>query len=104
MYDRLIAADCAAVPCLIERIVDTAQMPDPRESPLYQGFVVGDAALFMASIITGRSFEESLPAEVRARFPDEGVYAYFAFVRKRANREAIRADWRRWLAVHPGCR
>lgn len=103
-YDGLVAGGCSLVPCLVERIVDTREMPDPRQAPLVPGFTVGDAALFMVSELTGRSFEESLPNRVRARIPDEGVYAYFRFVATRANREAIRGDWRRWLAAHPQCR
>lgn len=103
-YDGLVAAGCSVVPCLVERIVDTREMADPRQAPIFMGFRVGDAALFMLSRITGRSFEESLPPAVRARIPDEGVYAYFGYAQKRGNRERIRADWRRWLAAHPACR
>jgi hypothetical protein len=103
-YDGLVAGGCSLVPCLVERIVDTREMPDPRQAPIFAGFTVGDAALFMASELTGRSFEESLPTKVRSRIPEEGVYAYFRFVATRANREAIRADWRRWLAAHSECR
>jgi hypothetical protein len=103
-YDGLVAGGCSLVPCLIERIADTRGMPDPRQAPLWLDFKVGDAALFVLTRITGRSFEESLPAPVRARFPNQGVQAYFAYAAKRGSRAAIRADWRRWLAAHPQCR
>jgi hypothetical protein len=103
-YDDLIAQGCAAVPCLVETIGSGKRMADPRQAPIFAGFRVGDAALFLAARITGRPFEESLPAEVRKRIPADGVQAYFEYVDGTSRRQSIRDDWRRWLAAHPRCR
>lgn len=103
-YDELIAAGCAAVPCLVETIGSGRRMADPRQAPIFPGFRVGDAALFMAARITGRPYDESLPAEVRKRIAAEGVRAYFEYVDGTSRRQSIRDEWRRWLAAHPECR
>jgi hypothetical protein len=97
VYNGLMAAGKEAVPCLIERITDTTKMRDPRKEPHYSDLRVGDAAFFVLLDITKVPFEQMLPEDVRAKIPDQGVYAYFEYVEKAKNRKVLQGRWRGWL-------
>lgn len=96
VYNGLIALKDAAVPCLIGKITDFTRMNDPRQAPVYRDFRVGDAAFFVLLDITKVPFEEMLPAEVRSEMEDEGVYAYFEYIKKDENRKTPQAKWQAW--------
>ena len=97
-YNALIAAGETAIPCLVENLVNTTPMPDPRKAPgLRATYVVADLAGSLLCEITGRPFEDQLPAELRASFDVRGVLVYFEYVEKPENRISLQADWRKWL-------
>ena len=97
-YNALIAAGEAAVPCLIGKVTDARKMRDPRTVPGYVGLEtrVGDVALFVLLDIAKLDFDTILPARVYRDYQDEGMYAYFKFVRKRQNREWLRRRLESW--------
>jgi hypothetical protein len=97
VYNGLIKQGKAALPCLVNRIADTTKMRDPRPDPLYLNFRVGDAAFFLAHQIANVPLEQMLPANVQTRWKEEGVYAYFRYVEKAANRKVLQNKWKIWL-------
>jgi hypothetical protein len=94
VYNELMAAGDAAVPCLIEKITDVGRMHDPRTAPVAADFRVGDLAFILLSRITKVPIEEMLPAEVTREFSERGIYAYFAYVQKSEHRQLIQKRWR----------
>ncbi|NJN63601.1 MAG: hypothetical protein HC882_01145 [Acidobacteria bacterium] len=95
-YLALMNAGEAVVPCLIEKIIDTTPMPDPRMAPKYPGTVVGDIAFFILLEITGTELEGLLPETVRESFRVNGVYAYFDYVANSDNRVQLQQRCRDW--------
>ena len=96
-YNKIVSEGKAVVPCLIDRITDLSPMKDPRSTPTYPNFRVGDLAFFLLIRITGTPFEQMLPASVTGRMKDEGVYAYFKYVQRPSNRRALQNKWQTWL-------
>ena len=101
VYNALMQQGGAAVPCLVARVTDTTKMDDPRLSPKYHDFRVGDMAHIMLARITGVAFEQFLPSEVKAEWQERGVYAYFEYVREEKNRAALQSAWQTWLRQKP---
>jgi len=95
-YLRIMSAGKRAIPCLIDKITDTAPMVDPRMAPAYRGIVVGDIAVFILARITGRRFSEFLPNEAADAYEVEGIYGYFRYVADPTHRQAIQDRWREW--------
>ncbi|MEO8648461.1 MAG: hypothetical protein ABI539_04775 [Acidobacteriota bacterium] len=99
IYDGLMSRGVKAVPCLIERVVDTQVIDDPREGdPHIHGFTVGDAAVFMLMNITGvdEHPEAMLPPKFAKQWDDQGIYSYFSYVEKVRNRKDLQSWWRTW--------
>lgn len=91
VYNELVAVGRPAIPCLIGKIDDTTPMPDPRKAPPNPGGVaVGDVALFMISDVAGVQLEDLLPPAVMKGWPEQGIGAYFAYVRNAENRAALK--------------
>jgi hypothetical protein len=91
VYNELIAVGHPAIPCLVDKIDDATPMPDPRKAPPIPGGVaVGDVALFVLSDVSSVDFKDLLPPEVLKEWPEQGVYAYFAYVRNTKNRAALK--------------
>ena len=99
-YDSLRKAGDSAVPCLIDSITDTTPMADPRQTPKFSDVRVGDVAYFVLLDITKIDFVEFLPAKVKEAYKQEGVYAYFRFVEKPANRKKLQDNLRVWYQEH----
>lgn len=97
IYNGIMAEGRASVPCLINKLTDLTRMKDPRTAPTYPDFRVADLAFILLARITGTPFEQMLPHQVQARMNDEGVYAYFRYVQRPANRKALQQKWRLWL-------
>lgn len=98
-YYAIVEGGEASIPCLVANVVNTNLMPDPRKAPgPYRAYAVGDLAINLLCKITGRSFEELLPPDVRASYDQRGVAAYFDYVKKPENRVALQKDWQNWLA------
>jgi hypothetical protein len=97
-YDDFMKAGDAVVPCLIERVTDTTKMRDPRQEPGYPDVEIriGDIAFFLMVDITKIPFTEPLPAEVQKEYAEDGVYAYFKFVKKPENRKKLQDALRTW--------
>jgi hypothetical protein len=97
-YNDLVAAGESAIPCLISTVTDARKMRDPRQAPGYAGIQtrVGDVAFFMLWHITKIDLVQMLPARVQRDFKDEGMYAYFKFVRKQRNREWLQRRLESW--------
>lgn len=99
-YNKLSTKSWAAVPCLIGQIMNTRRTPDPRSAPLYGDVRVGDVSFWVIKDITGLPYDQMFPHELVARFPDEGVYAYFDWVRKDGNRKKLRDKVMEWYKSH----
>ena len=84
---------------LVRCIDDSTLMADPRKAPPYGGFVIGDLAVMLLSDSTGISFEELLPDEVKGKWDDQGVYAYFEYVFNDSNRAALKERWKERLSI-----
>ena len=98
VLDGLFKQGELSIPCLIDKLTDTAKMKDPRSDPTnYSDFRVGDAAFFLLLEITDVSLEEMLPASLKKNVKDNGVYAYFEYVEKQQNRKLLQQKWQEWL-------
>lgn len=88
IYDAFMDAGETVVPCLITKVTDTTSMRDPRSAPRYPDIdnKVGDVAYFVFSDITKLDIVEFLPLDVKESFEDDGVYAYFKYVKRKENR------------------
>ena len=95
-YNSFLQAGKAAIPCLIERVIDTRKMRDPRQAPTYSDVRVGDVAYFVLVRLANIDFVEMLPSKVQEKYKTEGVYAYFDFARRKQNREWLRRKLREW--------
>ena len=98
VYNALMRAGEKAVPCLIRKITDTTSMRDPRKAPGYAGIdnKVGDVALWVLGDITQLDFVELLPPSVQADFKEEGVFAYFKYVRNDEHRRELQTKLYEW--------
>jgi hypothetical protein len=94
-YNAFIRAGEKAIPCLIDKISDTSPMPDPRQAPKVDT-VVGDIAFFVLIDVTKVDLTELLPREVRRKFEDEGIYAYFEYTEKNKNRQKLQKSLYEW--------
>jgi hypothetical protein len=97
-YDALRDAGESVVPCLIAKVGDTASMPDPRMAPRYAGIdnKVGDVALWVLERITSVDVLQFLPRKVQNDFKEEGVLAYFKYVRDVQHRKALQDRLYQW--------
>jgi hypothetical protein len=97
-YDDFMKAGDSVVPCLIERVTDTTKMRDPRQEPGFPGIeiTIGDIAFFLLIDITKIQFTDVLPPDVRKEYKEDGVYAYFKFVKNPANREKLKDRLQAW--------
>lgn len=96
-YNTLKSFGDEALPCLVDSITDLTKMKDPRQAPKFEGFVVGDMAIIMLCENTRRAFEDQLPVQIKNLFKEEGVYAYFDYVKVKKNRLRLQREWRSWL-------
>ncbi len=79
------------MPDLVECVSDATPMQDPRDAPPYDGTAVGHIAFWTIVRIAELEIEDFLPEEHRARWIDEGIYAYFAYVSSPENRLTLLA-------------
>jgi hypothetical protein len=99
-YAALIADGASILPSLVECITDERKMPDPRPVPTVSDFRVGDLAFMVAAKSSDVKFEDTLPPEVMARWNDDGVYGYFAYVARKGARRALQKCWQEWLKTN----
>jgi hypothetical protein len=100
VFKELTAAGDDVVPCLIRKITDETEMPDPRQAPRVGAVSVGDVAFFSIYHLGKASFEELfelLPPEVQKAYTsDEGVYGYFRTIDKHNNRKKFQVALTKW--------
>ncbi len=96
-YDAFMTAGVRVVPCLIEKVTDETPIKDPRQAPTYSDTRLGDIAVFLIGDITQLDFFTLLPLEVQAKVPNQGVYAYFAYVEKPKHRKTLQDNLRVWF-------
>lgn len=99
IYNQLLSQRELAIPCLVDKITDTTLMQDPSTSPSVQDFRVGDAAMFVLLFLTKEKWqpETMLSPHYAELWKTEGVYAYFAYVKKPANRKKLQKWWADWM-------
>ena len=97
-YDAIVQAGDSVVPCLIAKVGDTTSMPDPRMAPRYAGIdnKVGDVALWIIERIAKIDVLQFLPSKVRQDFKEEGVLAYFKYVRTDEHRKDLQNKLYEW--------
>ena len=101
-YNALINADEDVLPCLIEKVADATPMKDPRGIPGPTDTRVGDVAFFVLIDIAKLDFESMMPAEVKSKLKEEGVYAYHKFVNEEGNRKRFQSSLREWYRRSSG--
>ncbi len=99
-YNQLRKKSWSVVPCLIGKITNSTLTPDPRSAPVYPKVRVGDVAFWVVKDITDLPYDEMFPATVSRRFSKQGVYAYFDWVNRNANRRKLQQNVERWYALH----
>ncbi|MDM7923395.1 MAG: hypothetical protein QUS14_13945 [Pyrinomonadaceae bacterium] len=104
IYEALIAKGDKAVECLVAKIPDATLMPDPREAPKWEQYVIGDTAVFILLDIlqeqdpgAEKLLIEMLPPAFQTEWKTNGIYAYFNYVSEPANRKSLQRWWRSWL-------
>lgn len=104
VYDTMMDAGETVVPCLITKVTDVTSMPDPRSAPRYPDIDnrVGDVAYFVFLDITKLDLVEFLPPDVKKRFVDVGVYAYFKYVERKENRVKLQGRLSEWYRTKYG--
>lgn len=98
VYNELLSDPNQFLDCLIEAIGNTREMPDPRQAPKVPFVAVGDVAFWVLLDISGESLEKFLPSAVKAKFIDQGIFAYFDYVSDIKNREQLRRSVKASLA------
>jgi hypothetical protein len=96
-YNVLKANRHAVLPCLVEKLTDTTQVPDPRKAPKYAKVTVGDVALFLIVEFGDVELTQFLPDSVKGQFDAQGIYAYFDYVADVEHRKTIQKEAREWL-------
>jgi hypothetical protein len=99
-YNKLLQKSWAVVPCLISEITNTRRTPDPRSAPIFGDVRVGDVAFWVIKDITGLPYDQMFPVDLVARFPSEGVYAYFDWVHNPDNRKVLQKNVQQWYMSH----
>jgi hypothetical protein len=98
VYGELRMMGDAVAPCLIAEVTNRARMKDPRQAPIYKPVLVGDVAFWVFLDITGMQLETALPQDIRKKFKNQGIYAYFDWIRRSGNREKLQANLSKWYA------
>ena len=89
-----------SVPCLVNRLIDTKWMPDPRTEPLLGAPVVGD----MAYMILGmKGVPDVLPSLANKKPNELRMNDYFIWPNIGDHRNQLQKAVRVWLADHPDC-
>jgi len=99
-YNELRKKSWSVVSCLIGEITNSSLMPDPRSAPVYPKVRVGDVAFWVVKDITDLPYDEMFPTTVSRRFPKQGVYAYFDWVNRDANRRKLQQNVEKWCTLH----
>ena len=100
IYNSLLEMGRKAIPCLIEEITNEQPMLDPRKMPPYDNFRVGDLAFFIIVKIAKKPLSDFLPAKIREKYKNEGVYAYFEYVNAKGNRSNLQNKLKNWYASY----
>lgn len=96
VYDEIVRAGEAVIPCLIEKITDTKTMRDPRCPTISGATKIGDVAYFVLVMITKIGFIELFPADVQEKYKTTGVYAYHDYIEQKGKRKESQSKLREW--------
>ncbi|MBI1212268.1 MAG: hypothetical protein GC190_12450 [Alphaproteobacteria bacterium] len=99
-YDRL-RDDAGCEQLLLDTLTSLKPMADPRQMAPEEGFVEGDAALFVLLERHHLEFEQVLPPEQAEDFRNSGIFAYFAYVATQSGRADVIARTKRLAALAP---
>jgi hypothetical protein len=97
VYNRLKNAGDDAVPCLVGAITNTRETKDPRKAPSHNRVTIGDVAFWIVVDIAKLPYDDLFPEDVRRRFKDEGIDAYFDWVKTPTNRALLQRRVREYL-------
>ncbi len=96
-YRSLIRAEEQAIPCLIDKIVDTKQADIISQSPGDHNLKIGDIAFYVLLDITGLDFDYLFPDDVKLGYREKnGIFSYLEFINKQGNRELFQNSWGKW--------
>lgn len=98
VYDALINLGPSSVPCLVNRLMDTRWMPDPRDEPLLGAPVVGDVAYM---VLLDKGVPDVLPELTHRN--DLRMDDYFLWPSAGDHRQRLQNAVRVWLHDHPHC-
>jgi hypothetical protein len=103
-FCRLVELGDAATSCLLDKVTDTAPMPNPGCPDMSRGrYAVGDLAYSVLTHLHDLPWQAPLPADVQARMRQAGASAYYDYVHAEP---AARRQLRDWVtrSVHPAAR
>ncbi|MBI1212272.1 MAG: hypothetical protein GC190_12470 [Alphaproteobacteria bacterium] len=87
-YDKL-RFDVRCETTLLRALGSTKPMHDPRQMPIDERFVEGDAALLILIERHNLHVEQVLPESWAARWKEDGMYAYFDYVSTKEGRADV---------------
>lgn len=96
-YFAMIDQGEKAIPCLIENIMNTEEMDDPR-CPGVGIIAVGDVAYFILQDIGKFDFTEMFSTEIQNAYKTEGIYGYYEVIDKNGNRLKLQTKLKEWYS------
>lgn len=96
-YDKLREAGVSVAPCLIDNIMNTKIMPDPRCPGISNATTIGDVSYFVLVDILNHLVEDFLPSYVQEAFKTNGVYAYHEYIDRPGARDELQRKLRNWF-------
>ncbi len=86
-----------AIPCLIENILNTEEMDDPR-CPSIGTVSVGDVAYFILQDIAQFDFTEMFSEEMKKAYKTDGIYGYYSLIDENGNRLKLQTKVKEWYS------
>ncbi len=99
-YGALSRLGRYSVSCLVDRLIDTRWMPDPRSEPLLGAPVAGDVAYM---VLGDKGVPDLLPDLAHKKPNELRMDDYFIWPSMGDHRKQLQAAVRGWLGDHPDC-
>jgi hypothetical protein len=100
VYDALLELGPYSVNCLVEKLLDSQWMPDPRSEPLLGTPMIGDVAYM---ILVDKGVPDLLPRLAHKPPNELRMDEYFIWPGLGNHRRFLYSAVRRWLIQHPDC-
>jgi hypothetical protein len=100
VHDALVWLGPRSLPCLVEQLMDTRWMPDPRSEPLLGAPVVGDVAYM---ILRDKGVPDLLPGLTHKKLNELRMDDWFLWPSVGTHRLLLKGAIRTWLVNHPNC-